>query len=549
MLRLFSLILLLLVGCHRVAPVETEEVALEPSSFEIKFRTQRSFFIEVGEGWELKTRGLEGELRLSVLWEDGVLKGVGLPEGRQELYRFDRSGVVELRLEPGTYFDIKLDGLYLARPKVSPTPTQTPEPLPAPTNPNILVYMVDTLRADSLGCYGGTPGVTPHFDQFAQEATLFEDVLCPSSWTKPTVGSLFTGLAVRKHGAAYHEESLLPENATMAELMKERGYQTACFAANPNLDPEYGFARGFETFHLNNLEPSVLLQEKAMEWLDARDEKQPFFLYLHSVDPHHPYTPPERFRARFAPDVRVEAFFRPWPQDERAVPHISENILTRSAPKNLAPDLKKLYLAEVAYNDSTFGALIAELKERGLYDSTLIVLVSDHGEEFQEHNGYTHGWTLYEEQLDVPMIVRYPGGEGAGQRVGGRVNHMDLFRTVVAFTGAVPQCDGVDLRRPIPERLNESYLVATPVRTRDAIYYKQWKMIRTLHEMKRVTGERFELFDLKADPGEKKNLVDRLPALKGYLTKRLTELETPVRGKAAELSPERVQQLKALNYL
>lgn len=548
--RYLLFLLALILSCQRAAPVETETLALVSDPFEIKFRTHRSFFLEVGPGWTLKTKRLEGELRLSVHFEDGILKGVGLPPGRTELYRFDRGGVVELRLEPGTYFDIELDGLYLEKPKASPTPRQEPTPLPPPSNPNILIYMVDTLRSDSLGCYGGPKAVSPNFDRFAADATLYTNVISPSSWTKPTVGSLFTGLSVRRHGATYHGESLLPENPTLAELLKERGYQTACYAANPNLDAEYGFSRGFEEFYLKNLEPSVVLQEKALIWLDARNPQRPFFLYLHSVDPHHPYTPPERFRQTFAPEVKIQKYFKPWPQDERAVPSILENVLKgRSAPKAAAEDLRQLYLAEVAYNDSTFGALIQQLKQRGLYESTLIVLVSDHGEEFQEHGSYLHGWTLYEEQLDVPMVVRYPGGEGAGSSVSAKVNHMDLFHTVVAFTGAVPACDGVDLRGAIPNRLDSSYLVATPVRTREAIYYKQWKMIRTIHRVKNVDREKLEIYDLQADPGEKEELTDKRPALKGYLAKKLSEMGEPIRGKEVQLSEERVEQLKALNYL
>jgi arylsulfatase len=300
---------------------------------------------------------------------------------------------------------------------------------PAPAR-NLIVYLVDTVRADHLGCYGYRLPTSPALDAFALEAVLFENAYAQSSWTKPAVASIFTGLRPWRHGANQRRQRLADEAVTLAEILAAAGYRTAGFITNPNVGGAFGFRQGFERYHAEREEQSgESVRRAAFDWLEARGEDaRPFFLYLHTVEPHSPYRDAldraGEFGARLAdPQIGLRRHLRA----------LGDGSL-RAAPETVS-ELVALYDAEVAAADTSFGALLDELGRRGLADETIIVFVSDHGEEFADHGGFEHSRTLYEEVLRVPLIVRAPGF--APRRVAASAQHVDLLPTLLDLV-AVP---------------------------------------------------------------------------------------------------------------
>jgi len=416
---------------------------------------------------------------------------------------------------------------------------------------NVIVYLVDTLRADHLGCYGYNRPVSPHIDAFARDSTVFRHTVAQSSWTRPSTTTILTGMLPRTHNVFGHRDSLSPQAVTLAERLRERGYRTAGFVTNPNVAPNFGLDQGFEIYRL--LGPkhrsATGVNERAALWLDTEWKKDaPFFLYLHTMEPHAPYNPPPAFRQRFAPGVRNET----WTQMEFV--EALEDGETLATPE-IRQGLRDLYDAEIAANDEAFGGLIDLLVQRGLWDDTVIVFVSDHGEEFADHGGWEHGKTLHNEMLDIPLIVRVPGARG--KVVEWQAQQVDVVPTVLealglqipaglegrsllSLAGATPGPNV--LERPAFSWLEERGLRAAAVTTPD------WRLI----EKRFPIPGRF-LYDRRADPGELHNLAGERPVRAGYLKDHLGVAERVRQGtlKAGEttIDEETKTQLKALGYM
>jgi arylsulfatase A-like enzyme len=284
---------------------------------------------------------------------------------------------------------------------------------------------------------------------------------------------------------------------------------------------------------------------KVLQWLDGHSGDQPFFLYVHTIDPHAPYEPMEPFRSHFAARVA-----------DRAIgthDHIRA-IARKELPVNdaLVDDMLALYDAEVAENDHSFGVLVEELKDRGLYEDTLIIFLSDHGEEFREHGVFGHGWDLYGEVMDVPLIVKPPWSTKSA-RVGEVVQHVDVVPTVLAAVGReMPDwLEGVDLLGPVgPDRVAVSYM---DYEGREGIAVTQsgWKMIEPLSAGFLPT---LELFDRGSDPGEVEDLAAVYPVRTGLLRsvamKRLLERVVAADSQVlSDLDDETKKALEALGYL
>ncbi|MEN8163832.1 MAG: sulfatase, partial [Acidobacteriota bacterium] len=304
-----------------------------------------------------------------------------------------------------------------------------PPPAPLPDRPNVIIYLVDALRADRLGCYGYQRPTSPRLDGFAAEGILFTNAIAQSSWTKASVASIFTGVWPPAHGANGPED-ILPEGLpTLTERLAEAGYQTAAVIANAYVNRPFGFARGFDhfTFLPDGEGSSEAINDSIVQWLDQNPE-EPFFLYVHTIDPHAPYEAPEPFQSRFAADVTDTAVGQ--------VETVRGLVRGTVEPTpELARDLNNLYDAEVAHNDAGFGSFLDTLTARGLYENTVILFVSDHGEAFGEHGTWTHGIDLYSEVLHVPLVLRLPGGRLGGRRVDRVAQHIDILPTVLRLTG------------------------------------------------------------------------------------------------------------------
>ena len=293
---------------------------------------------------------------------------------------------------------------------------------PSP-KPNILLIVVDTLRADRLGSYGNAQGLTPFLDRFAAQALVFRHAYAPSSWTRPSMASLFTSRYPSQHGVVKIRIKLADAELTLAEILQQHGYRTAAFVTNVTLTPYVGFGQGFQSYVSivgEGRKPRAeLVRLHTLAWLDGesiRHSDSPLFLYLHYMEPHVPYSPPPPYVARFVkPGSNIERTI-----DDVNLKHarVKGRQLsgTLDAPTELTCEdldaLEAVYNAEVAALDFQLETLFADLQERGFLQNAIVVVSADHGEEFLEHGNLFHGNTLYDESIRVPLIVRVPKQTG-----------------------------------------------------------------------------------------------------------------------------------------
>ena len=401
------------------------------------------------------------------------------------------------------------------------------------TQPSVLIYLIDTLRSDRLGCYGYDRNISPNIDRFASGATLFEHVTSQSSWTKASVGSMFTGMWPPAHGAIGWKHKLPTQLETLAEVLSRAGFQTGGFSANPNVVPAYDMDQGFDEFHRLLRRTSAQLNEIALEWLDRQDPDRPFLLYIHTIDPHAPYQPPEPFRSQWAPNADQMPSWQPswkWPMEAM-------------------PFLSNLYDGEIAFSDHSFGQLLAELRARDRFDNSFVVLISDHGEEFKEHGRWRHGGNLYAESLEVPMIVKSPG-QVKGQRVTVPAQHIDLMPTLLEQMNLpIPvTVEGQSLARPEPKRIYSHLKLG-----KSPLFYSvidgDWKMIR----MQTAEATTRSLFNRRTDPGETEDLWNQNPIrgawMERLIDKKIAASAEPPPASDATVDPELEEALGALGYL
>ena len=417
--------------------------------------------------------------------------------------------------------------------------------------PNILLYVVDTLRADHLGVYGYSKPVSPELDRFATDATVFDNCVAQSSWTRAAMASIFTGLWPAKHSANGRKDKLDPEATTLAELLQEAGYATVATVRNWNVFPVFGFRQGFENFQPVPKGKAGRVTALMESWLDTEADGRPFFLYAHTVDPHGPYRPPEQFRDRFfEPGQEVLDL-------DRHPGFKATGELSRQEQEKVVRHLLSLYDGEIASNDQAFGELITVLEDRGLLDQTLIIYVSDHGEEFLEHGTWEHGRNLFAENLNVPLIIRFPD-RGRGERVAAVVQHIDLLPTILEYVG-LPIPDWVEGRSVLPlvseeeeppaSRLAFSFLHLDGLPNRSLVD-GDWKLIERVSDDGVVIWT--ALFNRRRDPGDGRNLVQEFPI-------RVRFMEMLLGAKVAEgslltteeavLDQRTEEALRALGYL
>jgi arylsulfatase A-like enzyme len=425
--------------------------------------------------------------------------------------------------------------------------------------PNVLLYLVDSLRADRLGCYGYDRGTSPNVDAFAAQATRFACMTAQTDWTRGAVASIFTSMMPRGHRVRSGVDALPPSIPVMAEIFRELGYETAGILTNANVSQAFGFDRGFSDYeYLPESEDGEIHQlsdranEVALAWLDALPGDAPFFLYVHTSDPHIPYAPRSPYRERFAPQVADPALLGKALLDQLGAGSVD----ARQDPA-LARDLADLYDAEVAFNDEQFGALLRALEARDLTDSTIVVFLSDHGEEFQEHGGWSHASTLYAEQVDVPLIIRFPDRRGAGLVVSQPARQIDVLPTLLDSLGEDPP-PTAEGRSLLPAIGSGRTLSGAPVMA-ELDFTREVKMV-IVDGMKLVVDPAGRhgngavvLFDLAADPGEKVNVFHERPVWAGFLLAQLAWhaafVAVTAEAVPADLDPETRRTLEALGYL
>jgi arylsulfatase len=421
---------------------------------------------------------------------------------------------------------------------------------------NLLLISIDTLRADHLKCYGYKQDTSPHLDQLAKEGVLFENLTSASSWTVPSHMSMFTSLYPSVHGVENIRAQLGEGVPTLAQCLAKNGYLTQAFVVAPALDHRFGFDRGFKGYDdfsfmrkmsFPQARKNPAITDLATQWLKKHSRKN-FFLFLHYFDCHSDYLPPAPFDRKFDPDYKGRENGRGIMQRSKR-----DDLMERISVRDLA-HMEALYDGGIAFTDENVGEILQLLQELALSEKTLVIVLSDHGEAFLEHGLIYHGNSLYEEELQAPLIMRLPGVIPAGKRVAGNVSHVDLMPTVLGLLHlACPsQIQGIDLSpailsdQPVPERLIYSELKEFGCNLR-AVRWGHRKLLGTPGtldgaQLEEVIGDREKVV---ADADLKKACPEA--ALRA-LTTGPTSVAKANTGKANEPDPELLRQLKSLGY-
>ena len=479
---------------------------------------------------------------------------------------------------------------------------------PSAAPPHLLLVSVDCLRADHLSCYGYERETSPRLDRLAAEGVRFERAWSTTSWTLPAHLSMLTGLPISAHGVDDDRlwlrrdergEPIPPplRGVFVPEVLRAAGYATAGFYTWKYLEPQFGFGPGFDVYerlgHTFYSHPvvgpeferlraagdvegqRVLLEEypllfddthpsspetidRARGWIDehlAREDGRPFFLFVHLFDVHDPYHPPEPWYSLFDPDYEG-------PIDGRRITAPDSPVHPGMDPRDLERVIS-LYDGAIAFVDSEIGRLLDHLEERGVADDTLVVVTADHGEEFFEHGRKTHRNQIHVESVEVPMILRWPGGLPAGRVVRGNVGLVDVAATLCAAAGVEPPPNaGVELLsiargersngvRPYLSELVRFEPGEDVPRRALALTRGAERTILETRGARPWAGERF---DLAADPGEQAGspadeagISEELRALREELARLRASL--PERGDGAEAMTEAdLAELAAMGY-
>ena len=446
-------------------------------------------------------------------------------------------------------------------------------PASAERRPPVFLVLVDTLRADHLSVYGYGKPTSSNLDALAAEGVVHTRAFAPAPWTRPSCGSLLSSRHPPEIGLRGLRNRLRSEVPILPQFLRAEGYATAGIVSSVHVSAQYGFDKGWDRLDIGTsylrwtgvtralrrlrLLPrsdtyprydAAQLTDRAIAWLDARaGDSRPPFLYLHYSDPHEPYAPPpeeDRWREFAGPEARALAVPPSSPPRSGRVPSPAE-----------ADALVARYDAEIAYFDRHFGRLLDALEQRGLYDGALVIVTSDHGEEFAEHGGWAHAHSLHNELLHVPLVIKYPAGTPAPARseteVAGLIDVVPTIRDLLGAAWPDAGFRGRSLLAPAGgdgERLLYADNAEPALR---ALTGPRDKLIQRLDAGGRVVEERY--YSLTSDFGERGDGAPpvsvpgaRLQGFRDALA-ALYDPAAPLRDVA--IDADTVEELRALGYL
>jgi len=448
---------------------------------------------------------------------------------------------------------------------IGPDVRRHAQPPASPGLPNVLLISIDSLRRDHVHCYGYPRQTSPTIDKAAREGVRFETAVSPTSWTLPAHLTLLTSLPPEQHGVIEIDKRLGDDTTSLAQVLWRVGYATAGFVSGPLMHAEYGFARGFDHYddytvarsshwasHQGVTSPRLV--QLVRDWLEAwhaQGRSRPFFVFLHMWDVHYDYTPPPPYDTMFDPDYRGTISVENYRRNTQIHKHMD--------PRDLEHVIA-LYDGEIRFTDLHIGRLLDFLTGLGVLDDTITVITADHGDEFFEHGNKGHRRALYDETIVVPLVIRFPKKVPAGKVVRRQVRLADVAPTVLALAGLDPPADygtakpkgphaerdltpflGADAADPFPELVAFGDLHGTLASIRTDAF----KLIAN------DTG--FELYDLAADPGERRDLAGR-SAVEKTLAHALAQWRQEARqemrqAQRTELSWSQKERLRSLGYL
>ncbi len=473
--------------------------------------------------------------------------------------------------------------------------------------PHVILISIDTVRADHLGCYGYGRDTSPAMDELARQGVRFANAFSQSSWTLPSHMSVMTSQYPSVHGVQDDGQALADPVITLAEALQAGGYQTAAFVSWVYVGRSFGFGQGFDHFReLINRDRVRMasgggayraryVTHEVAAWLDAHIRAQggasadgrpadaqgiePLFLFVHYFDPHMDYAPPQPYDTMFDPAYRgpAKGTHRYLSRYNRYFPVPPDTIPARDRDHVVA-----LYDGEIRYTDDSIGRLLEAVDSRLGLDRCVVVLMSDHGEEFGDHGSMEgHGWTLYDEVLHVPLILRLPRGRHAGTVVDRPVELIDIAPTVLSLASVdvPPGFQGRTLEPWIEQAAGISSPPGTPTGTpeqdatlifaemarfnifRQAVRGRRYKLIHTDDSgenlFKKAVQAGTEFFDIHRDPAEQENLFEADHPVAAYLDRELDgfraesarRAESGPRTEEVELLPEDIELLRSLGYV
>jgi len=396
--------------------------------------------------------------------------------------------------------------------------------------PPIVLIIIDTLRYDHVGADGYARKISPSLDLFARDAVRFEDAQAAASWTVPSMASLFTGVYPWDHGVVAAEvgnrsiknQQVLSEQfVTLAETLKKAGYATWGVSANYHMHPQYGMEQGFEKYQVFRFCARDLVDKQLKSWLPQIalqwSKGQPYFLYVHYFDPHHPYLPVHPFIDQIHPNLNPEEAYKEGLEEQG---HLLLSYYLKNPDKMQM--LVDLYDSEIQGVDESVGRLLDKLPGG---DQAVVLITADHGEAFGEHQNMLHGTDLYEETLHVPLLVRLPHKNYAGTVNKNLTSLIDLYPTLATLARAKSPnyLRGMDLNQHwsgAPYKKNRR-LFAMVERQPNA----HWQCVldQSYKLAERENPHQSELYDRRADPSEKINIIFKKSEVSNALKKELEQ--------------------------
>ena len=437
----------------------------------------------------------------------------------------------------------------------------------------VLLVSLDTTRADHLGPYGHPEAVTPHLDQLASEGMVFERHIAAAPTTLASHTTLMTGNYPHTHGISRNIYTVSSDNEMLAEVFEEEGWRTAAFLGAMPLQSASGFTQGFqhvdETFSRTRGRDLVDQAERGgdevtdavLSWIDGegRGDGEPVFLFVHYFDPHAPYAPPEPYRSMYGDVTDPDAGSMKYVHKTRSLgKRGSERVAQRHAA------LQRLYLGEISWTDAQLGRLVDGLKARGWYDQAMVIVTADHGETQVGHSEvWNHGYTVYDETVRIPLLMRLPDSQRAGARVRRLVGNLDLYPTLLEWFSFAPRDvegesfvpllrgEAMAERAPVFSEATKPYVPQGDSEWRNDLRKKSASSAGLKVHFDPMT-EAWELYDLTEDPDEADNLhrdedTSRGESLRRALGQWRDEadpLPAPEQG-----SDQTRRQLEALGYV
>jgi arylsulfatase A-like enzyme len=555
--------------------------SFEESEYILKIDLPKNPVFEFGIGLWRKNKKASEETE-PILIDNGAAFLVTLKAGETEELVFQEHIELTPQHEEYVFFRYQIDLPPRDKVTLSLKTIGDSEPVPFWINPviynkeqsgfNIILISIDTLRADHLGCYGYERNTSPVLDDFASKSAVFKNVYSTSPWTLPAHVSLFTSLYEVKHQVSKGDEKIRPSLRLLPEILKRNGYFCSAVTGGGFVSSLFGFSQGFDSYFQQNNglfveESASWVYEHTSQWLDRNKDKN-FFLFVHTYQPHTPYACPPPYNTMFC---QKDAKWDYIGYEE----HLGGD---KGRYRGLSEEEKQnvidIYDGEIRFTDEfLIKPLIEKLKNLNLYDESLIIITSDHGEEFFDHEGWGHSHTLYDELLRVPLIIKFPDDQYSGMKFDNIVRLVDIMPTILDeldIKTAHHDLDGKSLVPILKQKetadrsflaYKQGYLLDNPIPEKYAMNQGKEKLIFNesfteedlsfFSDSPPIVNE-FELYNLGLDPLEFNNLASERPNLVRQIFKRIDDFIQKIKKidpSKLKVDEKTKEQLRALGYI